>query len=130
MLSSASCGSACWARPSLPPRGWRLHLEDILESTEKVDRFTGNLSFENFREDEKTVDAVVRSISIVGEAAGRVPEEIRERYPDVPRLEMRGMRNVVIHEYAPVSIPIVWQTAKRNLPPLVPMLREILDKEA
>ena len=102
----------------------------MLESIEKVDRYTEGMSLEDFRGDEKTVDAVVRNISVIGEAARHVPVEIRERYPDVPWLEMRGMRNVVVHEYASVSIPIVWQTAKRNLPPLVRMLQEILEKEA
>lgn len=102
----------------------------MLESIEKVGRFTEDMSFEDFTGDEKTVDVVVHNISVIGEAARHVPEEIRERYPAVPWSEMRGTRNVIIHEYASVSIPIVWQTAKRNLPPLVPMLREILDKEA
>lgn len=109
---------------------WRLRIEDILESVEKIGRFTKDMSLEDFTGDEKTVDAVVRNISVIGEAARHVPEEIRERYPDVPWSEMRGMRNVVVHEYASVSIPIVWQTAKRNLPPLVPILRRILENEA
>ena len=117
-------------RPSLPPRGWRLRLEDILESIEKVGRFTEGMSFEDFERDDRTVDTVVRNISVIGEAARYVPEEIRERYPDVPWAEMRGMRNVVVHEYASVSVPIIWQTARRNLRPLIPMLRAILNHES
>lgn len=88
------------------------------------------MSLKDFEGDEKTVDAVVRDISVIGEAARHVPEDIREHYPGVPWSEMRAMRNVVVHEYASVSIPIVWQTAKRNLPPLVPMLQKILENEA
>ena len=102
----------------------------MLESIEKVERFTEGMSFEDFRVDEKTVDAVVRNISVIGEAARHVPEEIRERYPALPWMEMRGRRNVVVHENASVSVPIVWQTTKRNLPPLAPLLREILKNEA
>ena len=102
-----------------------------MEAAEKVGRFTEGMSFEDFGRDEKTVDAVVRNISVmIGEAARHIPEEVRERYPAVPWSEMRGMRNVVVHEYASINVAIVWQTVRRNLPPLVPMLREILEKKA
>ena len=87
------------------------------------------MSFDDFEGDERTVDAVLRNISVIGEAARHVPEEIRERYPSVPWSETRGIRNVVVHEYASVSVPIVCQTVERNLPPLVPMLQEILQNE-
>lgn len=102
---------------------WRLRIEDILESVQNIGRFTKDMSLEDLTGDEKTVDAVVRNISVIDEATRHIPEEIRERYPDVLWSEMRGMRNVVVHEYASVSIRIVWQTARRNLPPLVPILR-------
>jgi uncharacterized protein with HEPN domain len=87
------------------------------------------MTLEEFRDDEMAVDAVVRNIGVIGEAARHVPGGVQERYPLVPWTEMRGMRNVVIHEYSSVSVPIVWQTVKRNLPPLIPMLEEILERE-
>lgn len=87
------------------------------------------MTLDTFRDDEKTVDAVVRNIGVIGEAARHVPQDVQERYPDVPWPQMSGMRNVVIHDYSSVSVPIVWQTVKRNLPPLIPMLEEILERE-
>ncbi len=104
-------------------------MEDILEAVRKVERYTDGMTLEEFRDDEMAVDAVVRNIGVIGEAARHVPGEVQENYPSVPWTEMRGMRNVVIHEYSSVSVPIVWQTAKRNLPPLIPMLEEILERE-
>lgn len=95
----------------------------------KVERYTDGMTLEAFRADEKTVDAVVRNIGVIGEAARHVPQDVQERYPDVPWAEMRGMRNVVVHEYSLVSVPIVWQTVKGNLPPLVPVLEDILQSE-
>ena len=86
----AGCESACPARPSLPPRTWTLRVEDILESIEKIGRFTKDMSFEDSEGDERTVDAVVRNISVISKAASHVPEEIRKRHPNVPRSGMRA----------------------------------------
>ncbi len=84
------------------------------------------MTLEAFRADDKTVDAVVRNLGIIGEAARHVPSDIQERYPHLPWAQMRGMRNVVVHEYSSVSTRIIWQTVTKNLPPLAPMLQEIL----
>lgn len=85
------------------------------------------MSFEEFAADRKTIDAVVRKVEIIGEAAGYIPLEVQQRYPAIPWRQMRGMRNVLIHRYDEVSLPILWQTITRNLPPLVPRLRAILE---
>jgi len=74
------------------------------------------------------VDAVVRNIEIIGEAAGYVPEGIQSRHPEIPWARRRGMRNVLIHRYHDVSLPILWQTITLNLPPLVPLLRAIIEE--
>ena len=119
---------ACSRRPSLPTRDRRPRVEDILASIEKIERYVEGMSREEFRADEKTVDAVVRNFGIIGEAARHIPESIRDRYPHVPWDEMRGMRNVVIHEYAIVSAAVIWQAVKGDLPPLKPALRTILEE--
>ena len=114
----------------MPRRDWKLCIKDILESIAKIQRYTEGTTFETFATDEMRVDAVVRNITIIGEAAGRVPAEVQKRYPQIPWYEMRGIRNVVVHEYFGVSLPILWQTAKQNLPPLVTMLKAILERES
>ena len=69
---------------------------------------------------------MIRNIIVIGEAAGMVPEEISPQHPNVPWQPMRGIRNVVIHQYAEVDISILWETLQRDLPPLVASLRQIL----
>lgn len=85
------------------------------------------MNLNDFASDRKTIDAVVRNIEIIGEAAGLIPEEAQRRHSKIPWSRMRGMRNVLIHRYDQVSVPILWQTIKQNLPPLVPLLLEILE---
>ena len=111
-------------------RDWKLRIEDILESIAKVERYTAGMTFATFTADEKTIDAVVRNFTIIGEAARYIPQEIEARYPLLPWNEMRGMRNIVVHEYFGVSFSILWHTLKQNLPPVVPMLKEILERES
>lgn len=89
-------------------------------------RYTEGMDEASFAEDEKTVDAVLRNMTVIGEAARAVPLEVEKRYPNVPWEKMRGFRNVVVHEYFGVSVPLLWRTVRVNLPPLVPDLERIL----
>ena len=110
----------------MPSRDWRLRISDILECIDKIDRYTEGMSFEDFAADERTVDAVLRRIEIIGEATRYVPGEATDRFPDIPWEKMRGMRNVVVHEYFGVSLRIIWRTIKTQLPPLVEPLQRVL----
>ena len=109
----------------MPHRNWRMRVEDILQSIARIHRYTDGMTFESFIADEMRVDAVVRNITIIGEAAGHIPIGIQGQYPQMPWDEMRGIRNVVTHEYFGVSLSILWQTAKQDLPPLVATLKAI-----
>lgn len=113
----------------MPSREWRFRLEDILEAIGKIERFTAGMDFESFRADDKTADAVIRNIEIIGEAARNVPPEIQEHHTDIPWGKMRAMRNVLMHEYFGVSLSQVWQTLKEDLPPLTSQIRAVLDHE-
>lgn len=88
------------------------------------------MTFDGFSADERTIDAVERNIEIIGEAARHIPEVIQARYPSVPWAQMRGMRNVLIHDYPAVSLSILWETTTQNLPPLIPLLKDIVAREA
>ena len=72
---------------------------------------------------------MVRNLEIIGEAAGHIPLEIQERYPELAWLEMRGMRNIMAHEYFGLSLPIIWRAIAKDLQPLYRDLVKILQQE-
>lgn len=112
----------------MPSRDWQLRIRDILECIEKIRLYTADMTYREFALDPRTQDAVIRNFSIIGEAANHVPEDIATRFPNIPWDKMRDMRNVVIHEYFGVSLRIIWETTKSDLPPLVEPLQSILSK--
>jgi uncharacterized protein with HEPN domain len=109
-------------------REWRLRIEDILEAISNIGEDIGDLNFDAFLKDRKTRNSVVRELQIIGEAARYIPLNIELRYSAIPWKLMRGMRNVVVHEYFGVDWSIIWQTAQLNLPPLVSKLQQILEE--
>lgn len=84
------------------------YLQAIVEAMKKIDRYTEGMSQEAFYADDKTVDAVIRNLEVVGEASKRIPTELRQRHLAVPRRDMAGMRNRLIHGYFGVSLEVVW----------------------
>ena len=106
-----------------------LYIEDILTSIKKIKRYTAGMSFGDFIRNEKTIDAVLRNLEIIGEAAKNVPEEIRQKYPQIPWKEIAGMRDRLIHAYFGVDLEIVWQTIVSDLPKLEFELIKIIKKE-
>jgi uncharacterized protein with HEPN domain len=109
-----------------PERNWKMRIEDILTCIEKVNEYTRGMSYEQFCADGKTVDAVIRNMEIVGEAAGYIPLEIQEKHPELAWLEMRGMRNIMAHEYFGVSLSIIWRAIEQDLNPLAEGLGKLL----
>jgi uncharacterized protein with HEPN domain len=97
-------------------RGIKLYIEDILTAVEKIENYTKDMTFDNFCKDCKTIDAVVRNLSVIGEASKNMPEEIKQDHPEIPWEEIIGMRNKVIHEYFGVDEEILWKTAREDLP--------------
>jgi uncharacterized protein with HEPN domain len=110
-----------------PERNWKMRVEDILACVEKAQAYTSGMTFEQFRADGKTVDAVLRNLEVIGEAAGHVPLEIQEKHPELAWFEMRGMRNIMAHEYFGVSLSIVWRALEDDLPALAEGMRKLLE---
>ena len=110
-------------------RNWKMRVENILACIAKILQYSDGMTFEVVCADSKTVDAVIRNFEIIGEAASHIPEEIQERYPGLAWLEMRGMRNIMVHEYFGVSLPIIWRTIAQDLEPLGDGLKRILDDQ-
>lgn len=109
-------------------RNIQLYLNDILLSIGKIQKYVKNFTFDEFVKDDKTVDAVIRNFSIIGEAGTRIPEDIQEKYSQLPWHEIIGMRNKVVHEYFGLNEEILWKTIQDDLPRLKKELLEIIQK--
>lgn len=83
---------------------------------DKILSFTNGMNFEDFLHDEKTKDAVIRNFEIIGEAANKIPENIKSKYNQVPWMEMYGLRNIVSHEYFGIDFELIWKIILDQLP--------------
>ncbi len=110
----------------MPSREWKFRIQDIIESIEKIEQYLNGISLEMFKRNHMIVDAVVRNLEIIGEASNHIPEKIRSKYPTIPWHQMKGIRNILIHEYFGVDTETVWHSAKKHLPPLKNQLKEII----
>jgi uncharacterized protein with HEPN domain len=110
-------------------RDSRLYLSDILDSGAAIQEYVKNLSFEKFCNDRKTYSAVIREFEIIGEAVGKLTDELQREYSDVEWQDIRDFRNLLIHEYFGIDLEIVWNIIRDDLPVLMDAVREILRLE-
>ena len=108
-------------------RNPQILLEDMLLSMEKISTYIGMMDKDAFLKDARTVDAVVRNLEIIGEAASRIPDVFKGTHPEVPWRKVVGLRNRVVHEYFGVDLEIVWSVISNDLPPLKAGLRLIVN---
>jgi uncharacterized protein with HEPN domain len=95
-------------------------------SCEKVIQFTHGLDQTQFLADQKTYDAVMRNLEIIGEAAKHVPNEVRSQHPEVDWRRVAAFRDVAIHEYFGIDVDVVWDIVQNKLPPLYRQIRQLL----
>jgi len=102
------------------------YVRDIIDSIRDIESFIKGMEFEEFKKDRKTINAVVRSIEVIGEASKKIPAVITADYPKVPWKKMGGMRDRLIHEYFGIDLEILWTVASRDIKGLKPEIRRIL----
>lgn len=108
-------------------RDYKLYLTDILESMESIEIFTNDLNdLESFKKDDKTLSAVIRKFEIIGEAAKNVPEDVKQKCPQIPWREMAGMRDKLIHVYFGIDYDLVWRSIKNRIPNVKPLVIKLI----
>lgn len=111
-------------------RDYVLFLEDILVSTQKILRYVGNKSFEEFINNELLIDGTIRNLEIIGEAVKNLPAQIKRKYGSIEWKRIAGLRDILIHEYFGVKYTILWDIVKKEIPPLKEQIETILEKDA
>jgi uncharacterized protein with HEPN domain len=105
------------------------YLGDMTQAVADAQEFVTSMDFDGFLGDRRTQLAVVKCLEILGEAAKKIPAEMRARYPEFPWVEAAGMRDKLVHEYFGVDLRVVWRTIHEDFPPLASQLEAILRRE-
>lgn len=112
-----------------PDRRYIDFLQDIVNNLEKVESFVAGMDYDDFLADEKTRYSVICALEIVGEAAKKLPSTVRKQNPHVPRKDMAGMRDRLIHRYFGIDNEILWKTAKEFAPETGSEIKAIIRRE-
>ena len=113
----------------MSPRSWRIRLQDMLKAIDEADGILRHPTVEDFKRDRAAVLASMTCIHILGEASNHIPAEVKQKYPEIPWNQIKGMRNRVAHEYFEIDENIVWATCKNDFPKLRALLAKALDSQ-
>lgn len=106
-------------------KDYRLFLNDILYAIERVQKYTKSIKKSQFEDDEFLQDAVMRRISIIGEAANRLPKTFIKKHPEIPWKEIIGTRNIIIHYYEGVKLETIWKIIRKDLKSLKKFIKNL-----
>ncbi|MCX6723917.1 MAG: DUF86 domain-containing protein [Candidatus Staskawiczbacteria bacterium] len=108
-------------------RDYITFLEDIIECSEKIEKYMKGLTLEDFLVDEKTKDAVIVRIQIIGEAVKNLPADLKRDYKGIDWKKSIKLRNIFIHNYFGINCKRLWKTAKVEIPDLKNKVSKILE---
>ncbi len=109
-------------------RRWDLYVRDMLQACARVTAYTAGMDQSAFLGDTRTYDATLRNLELIGEAATRLPEAVRDSHADIPWRDIIGARNRIIHGYLGIDDDLIWGIVSRSVPELVPHLRALLEE--
>jgi uncharacterized protein with HEPN domain len=104
-------------------------LDDIVDSAERIEKYTAGVEFEEFTKDTMRMDAVIRNFEVIGEAIKNLPPDLKERYPKTDWKKIAGFRDVLTHVYYGIKPSIIWDNIHTNLPALKKEIRQIIRSE-
>ena len=111
-------------------RDYRLFLEDILESSEKILSYVKDITQDDFNKSSLVRDAVIRNLEIIGEAAKHIPQEVRDRNREIEWRKISGFRDIATHEYFGIDIEIVWDIVSNEITPLIGKIKKVLSSNS
>ena len=96
----------------------KIFLDDMIYSIERIEEMATGLSGKEFRCNMEKQDAIIRRLSVIGEATNNLPKDLKEKYTGIEWRKIINMRNFLIHEYFEIDLELVWDTVKDDLPKL------------
>jgi len=102
----------------MPERNPDILIEDILAAIEKIGRYTAGMSRPVFLADDRTIDATVRNLEIIGEAVRQLPQHFKDSHVDTPWGQIAGLRNRIVHDYFGLDLELIWQIVQTDIPAL------------
>ncbi|MBS3136511.1 DUF86 domain-containing protein [Candidatus Woesearchaeota archaeon] len=111
-------------------REFNLYLKDIIVCIGKIREYTNSLDFKKFKENSMVMDAVIRNLEVIGEATSQLPQEVKDRYPDMQWQEIKNLRNIVVPKYHSIDFEILWDIIENKLGPLEIKIKRILKAES
>jgi len=110
------------------PREYKMFLNDILKAIEKIEKYSKDLTFEDFSKNDLIQDGVVRNLEIIGEAVKNIPPEIRSKKPEINWKKIAGLRDILIHAYFGIDLELIWDIVKNKIPLLKEKTLELLSE--
>lgn len=107
----------------------KLYLTDIVEAAQAIARFVQGVDFDEFEQNEMMNSAVLQKLTVIGEAASRLPKEFTSRFPEIPWVDIVAFRNIAVHEYFAIRWDIAWTAATEEVPLLKEQIEKILREE-
>ena len=102
-------------------------LKDILESIQKIKKYTQGMNFDQFIHDDKTIDACVRNFEIIGEVSSKIEDDFKLAHPEIEWQRMKGLRNRMIHDYSGIDYQVVWDIISEYLDELEYQVQQLLN---
>src|SRR4030065_1105099 len=105
-----------------------LFLKDILLAIRKIENYTEKLTYEEFLKDELRQDGVVKNLEVIGEAVKNIPQDIKNKKPEIEWKKIAGLRDILTHEYFGINFEIVWDVIMKKIPDLKKAVADLLSE--